>query len=416
MNVKVNNISWLMWLFTTLFFGFQFILRIVPGLVINDLMAKFSVTASGYGYFSAIYYLGYAGMQIPVAYMLDRFGPRKIVFLCSFICSISSLTIAYSDNWYIALIGRFFVGVGSAAGFLGVAKVLSMYFHNNYAKMLGLTFSFGLLGAVFGSAPISMLMDIYGWRNTVEFVGFTGLLISIFILIFTRSSKSYIYESEENILKKLKVILTNKYVIWLSLSNLLLVGTLEGFADVWGIPYLVQAYGFSKTKASSITMTIYIGMLFGGPILAFFADRYKAYFQMVAIAGGVMAFTLFSIIMLNGFIPFEVLIALMFIIGICCCYQVLILSLGSMIISKSYANITVAFLNSINMFGGTFFHSAIGNILTIFWDGTIIDGVNVYNSKTYDIAIAVIPIAGLIGCVINIWLAKKVAINHSKSN
>lgn len=411
MNIRTNNIAWAMWLLTTLFFAFQFILRITPGLVIHDLMDKFDVTAADYGYFSALYYLGYAGFQIPIAIMLDKYGPKIIIFLCAFICSIFSLTIVYSDSWLLALIGRFFVGVGSAGGFLGVAKVLSIWFSpSHYARMVGLTFSLGLIGAVFGSAPISMLMEIYSWQVTVKFVGFGGIIISCFILLTLKPLPIGENKTEENILQKIKNILTNKHIVLLAISNLFLVGSLEGFADVWGVPYLEQTYGYSKTTASSITMLVYIGMLFGGPILAYFAEKYNAYFQMIAIAGTIMSVIILSLTIFTGEFPYKILMGMMFIIGICCCYQVIILSLGSIMTSQAEASITIAFLNCINMLGGSLFHSLIGNILNTLWDGTIINGINVYSNTAYNIAIAIIPIIGFIGVAINIWLARKVVV------
>lgn len=415
MNIYTRTIAWAMWFLTTLFFGFQFILRLTPGLVFSELLHKFNIDSVDYGYFAAMYYAGYAGLQIPVAILLDKYGPRVVVFICALLCSLFSLTIVYSDSWFLVLLGRFFVGAGSAAGFLGVAKVLSIWFSpSQYARMVGITFSFGLLGAVFGSAPVSMLMSQYGWRSTVEFVGYSGILISILILLLVKPMPKIAEELEHNVISKLKNILTNKYIVLLAISNLLLVGSLEGFADVWGVPYLESTYGYPRTIASSITMWVYIGMLFGGPILAFFAEKYNAYFQTIAIAGAIMSSILLSLAIFTGVFPYGGLTVMMFIIGICCCYQVIVLSLASILSAPSEISITIAFLNSINMLGGTLFHSTIGNVLNLFWDGTVINDVAVYSQYAYNLAISAIPIIGLIGVLINIWLSLKVTVMKDK--
>ena len=44
-----------------------------------------------------------------------------------------------------------------------------------------------------------------------------------------------------------------------------MVGALEGFADVWGINYIVMAYGIDKSSAAEVISFIPIGMIFGGP-------------------------------------------------------------------------------------------------------------------------------------------------------
>ena len=68
--------SWVMWLMAVTFFAFQFVLRLDPGLVMPEIMGKFQVDATSFGVLSAAYYLGYAGMQIPVGILLDRYNPR----------------------------------------------------------------------------------------------------------------------------------------------------------------------------------------------------------------------------------------------------------------------------------------------------------------------------------------------------
>ncbi len=416
MTVQSKNIAWAMWLLTTLFFGFQFILRISPGLIIHDVMAKFDVSAGDYGFYSGLYYLGYAGFQIPIAILLDRYGPKFVIFGCSFICSVASLVVAYSDSWTLSLISRFFVGLGSAGGFLGVAKVLSIWFSpSNYARMVGLTFSLGLLGAVFGSAPISMLIEKFGWINMVQYIGFAGVLVSILILLTIKPLPKGADEIEEHIFSKIKDILTNKYIVLLAISNLFLVGSLEGFADVWGVPYLEKTYDFTRTEASSITMLVYIGMLFGGPILAFFAEKYNAYFHVIAVAGSIMSAILFALVFFTGIFSYQILIMLMFVIGICCCYQVIVLSLGAILAKPSQTSLAIAFLNCINMLGGTLFHSIIGNTLNALWDGTTFNGVNIYSESAYNYAISTVPAIALIGVCINIWLALKVAIVRERN-
>ena len=147
---------WIMWFFTSLFFAFQFIIRVFPGLCVPELMNKFQINATEFGLLSSMYYYGYAGMQIPMALLLDRFGPRLIVSLCCFICSASIFLFYWAENWYLVLFARFLIGAVSAAGFLGTFKVISLWFpFSTYTRMFGLTNTVGLLGAVYGGRPVS---------------------------------------------------------------------------------------------------------------------------------------------------------------------------------------------------------------------------------------------------------------------
>lgn len=68
--LNVCFLPWLMWGFTTLFFAYQFVMRLAPGLVMPELMQKYNIEATEYGLFAAMYYFAYSGMQIPVALLL----------------------------------------------------------------------------------------------------------------------------------------------------------------------------------------------------------------------------------------------------------------------------------------------------------------------------------------------------------
>lgn len=408
-----------MWFIATIFFAYQFILRLFPALIINEIMSRFNITASQYGILSAMYYAGYAGMQIPVAIFLDKYGPRFTLFTCSALCALSSMTILYSDSWLMILIARFTVGAGSAAGFLGVSKIISIWFNPKiYGRMVGITFSLGLIGAVYGGRPISIMISLFGWETVTFYIGIIGSAISLFVLFFIFKPKNFIEINNDKITKKLSLVLSNKTIVLLSLASLLLVGTLEGFTDVWGVSYLVKAYNLDKITSATIISFIFIGMIIGAPIVAYAAERLKAHHLIAAFCGIAMAIIFYMIIALHGQLSSITLYIFMILIGIFCCYQVLVLTIGFISVESKLTSVTIAFLNCINMLGGSMFHSIIGSTLDYFWLGQTSDNIRVYDTNAYNNAMIVIPIAAVIGSLIFIIIRfnKKLYIKDVTSN
>lgn len=389
---------WIMWFFTALFFAYQFIIRVFPGLCVPEIMQKFQIDATEFGLLSSMYYYGYAGIQIPLALLLDRFGPRLIVSFCCCLCSVSIFLFYWTENWYVALFARFLIGVGSAAGFLGTFKVISLWFPpSTYAKMFGLTNTVGLLGAVYAGRPLGTLITLYGWERVFLILGMGGLILTGLIFTVIKPYKLSSFQEGPSFYKNLKSLFSMPILFLIALGNLLMVGPLEGFADVWGIPYLMEVYSFTKTDASFITSSIFTGMIIGGPILAYFSEKFKAFTQMTAFCGISMS-TLFAILLLsNGALSYVALFIMMFIIGILCCYQVLIFSMGASIVPSEMRNVTIAFLNCINMVGGVFFHTIIGVLMDTFWTGGISEGQRVYGITSYEYAIWAIPVAAYMG-------------------
>ncbi len=411
-------IPWLMWAVSTLFFAYQFIMRLAPGLVMPELMQKFSVDASEYGIFAAIYYFAYSGMQIPVALLLDRYGPRLVISVAAFACSLGTLLLIYAELWSMALLGRFLIGAGSAAGFLGASKVITLWFNTkNYSKMIGLTFTFGLLGAVYGGKPVGTLITLYGYETVLATVGYIGLFITTLIYLLVRSpdlpARSYHVDSNASetemtqfdagdtvhvpLITRLMAIVTNRKILLLALANFLMVGSLEGFADVWGVPYLMTTRGLLKADAAQLVSIIFVGMLFGGPLLAYLADKLRSNYWVTSASGILMGLIFIILLSFSLHLSLVTSYILFFIIGILCCYQVLVFSIGVSLVPKQLSGLTVAFLNCINMLGGSFFHSLIGQSMDFFWNGALENGIRVYDSHAYTYSLSSIAITAIFG-------------------
>jgi len=391
-----------MWIFPLLFFAYQFILRLWPGLMMHPIMEQFSIDATHFGLLAAFYYYGYAGMQIPVAVLLDRFGARTIVFSFAVICGLATLIFTRTNNFHLAVLSRFLIGAGSAVGFLGVSKTLSEWFpKERYARMIGFSFTFGLMGAIYGGKPVSLLITKYSWQNVALTLAVVSILIGCGAYAVLRSPKniSTISETPQFKIANFKTLLSSPVIWLLAISNLLMVGSLEGFADVWGVPYLSTAYGLDSSSAAGIISCIFFGMLIGGPLLAFLSQKIGNY---VVITGCGLGMTLaFAFLMHHHTYNGLLLSSVFFCIGIMCCYQVIVFTAGSELVSQQYLGVTVAFLNCINMLGGSFFHTCIGKIMDLFWSGAFNnEGLKQYNLNAYHHALSIIPACALIGAAI----------------
>ena len=395
----------LMWLLPLSFFTYQFILRLWPSLTIQQVMETFMIDATSFGLLASAYYYGYASMQIPIAIMLDRYGPRYVVFACAIICGIAMLIFTYTTNWYFALIGRFFIGVGSVVGFLGTSKVISQWFSKaDYARMVGFTFTIGLTGAIYGGKPISLLMAKFGWESIALFLACVSIgigFLTLLLLRFPGRNKADDEGDQDDAKLKLSdlgFVLKSPAIWLLAIANLLMVGSLEGFADVWGVNYMMTAYSISKSDAAALLSFVFVGMLFGGPLLSLLSKKLGNH-MVIGLCGFGMALVFVAILSISSF-NWYLMATLLFLIGVMCCYQVIVFAVGSEFVSDKMLGITIAFLNCINMFGGSFFHTTIGIMMDKFWQGSVSEGIRVYPSSAYVKALMIIPVCAIVGAVI----------------
>lgn len=174
-----------------------------------------------------------------------------------------------------------------------------------------------------------------------------------------------------------------------------MVGPLEGFADVWGTEFLKTAYGLDDAVAASLPSLIFFGMCFGAPGLSYVADKSGRYFETIVVSALVMSACFVAILWWQ--LPLYVLMACLFVVGFFCAYQIPVIYKASTYVGVCDMGLTTACANMIIMSFGYVFHSLIGKLMDLFWDGKTIHGTNVYGAEAFNGALSIIPIGLLIG-------------------
>jgi predicted MFS family arabinose efflux permease len=298
----------------------------------------------------------------------------------------------------LACLSRFFVGVGSAVGFLGTSKVISEWFpKDQYARMIGFSFTIGLMGALYGGKPISLLVESQGWQHIAFTLACVSIALGLGAYLLLRSPKAPQAHTKSEPFKAIHFRkLLSSPVIWLlAIANFFMVGSLE-FADLWGVPYLMTSYDLPKSDAAGLISCVFVGMIFGGPLLVALSKRLGNY-TVISLCGVGMAVA-FLLLLANLPYNWYWLAGLLFCLGLLCCYQVIIFAACSDLVAPQLLCMTVAFLNCVNMQGGSFFHPTIGFMMDAFWTGVVDqEGVRQYAVESYGTALMIIPLCALLG-------------------
>ena len=378
-------VAWTVWMIASVFYAYQYILRVMPNIMLDDIMQQFHIGAAGVGQFSGVYYIGYALMQVPIGMMLDRFGSRKIMSGCILLSVVGLLPLIFAEHWIYPVVGRVFIGVGSSAAILGLFKIIRMSFsETQFPRMLSISVTIGLIGAIYGGGPVSFMRDTLGYQAVVQILAATGVILALATYWMVPDVKS---TQKSSVLADLKEVITNRKIIGLCLFAGLMVGPLEGFADVWGTAFLKQAYGFEGTLAASLPSMIYIGMCFGGPLLSFFADKAGGYLATIFAAGIAMAVCFSSLLFTQ--LPSTALSLNFILVGMCCAYQILAIYKASTYAREHVAGLTTAVANMIIMIFGYAFHTLIGSVVNA------LGGPHSTQALLY--GVAVIPIGLMLG-------------------
>lgn len=380
-------LAWGMWIIASIFYAYQYILRVMPNIMINDIMSQFHIDAATFGQFSGIYYIGYSLLHLPIGILLDRFGPRRVMSGCILLTVIGLLPILFAEYWIYPIIGRLLIGIGSSAAILGTFKIIRMTFsEKKFTRMLSFSVMIGLLGAIYGGGPVNYMCNALGYKAVVATFAGLGIVLAFITFCIIPDMRA---NETLHIRHHIKEVLLNKRVLFVCLMAGLMVGPLEGFADVWGTAFIQNVYKFDSTVSSSLPSMIFIGMCFGAPVLSFIAEKTNAYFATIIGAGLVMATSFFLLI--TGLLSSSMIALLFILVGIASSYQILAIYKASTFVSEESVGLTTAVANMIIMIFGYGFHTTIG---------LIVDLIGKHNEKiAYTYGIMVVPIALTVGVI-----------------
>lgn len=355
-----KKMAWVVWMIASFFYAYQYILRVMPSIMLEDIMQQFNIGAAAFGQFTGVYYIGYSLAQLPLGMMLDRFGSRKVMTGSILMTVIGLLPLMFAEHWIYPILGRVLIGIGSSAAILGVFQIVRMTFsESRFPRMVSYSVMIGLIGAIYGGGPVSFLRDEFGYSFVLQSFVACGLLLSLITYWIVPDEKQE--EEKGSVFANVKEVFGNAKVIWCCIFAGLMVGPLEGFADVWGTAFLKNVYGIDSAIAASLPSMVFIGMCFGAPILNTLAEKMGNFLAAIVGAGALMT-ACFAILlawpMETGSITVNFVL-----IGICSAYQILAIYKASTYVRKEVAGLATAVANMIIMGFGYGFHTAMSTII-----------------------------------------------------
>lgn len=397
MNTFSKKVAWALWIIVSLFYAYQYILRVMPSIMLEDIMRQFQVPATSFGQFSGIYYIGYSLMHIPVGIFLDRFGPRKIMPICILLTVAGLVPLIFSTQFTYPLIGRACIGMGSSAAILGVFKIIRMVFSERiFSRMLSFSVMIGLLGAIYGGGPVSYFCTKIGYQAVIQLFAVLGICLAVLTYFIVPSMET---SKRGSVFSDMKEVLSHPRVLGACLCAGLMVGPLEGFADVWGPTFFKYVYGWDATLSASISSLIFIGMCFGSPVLSWIAEKIKSPLLTI-VAAGVFMIGVFSCVLLCAVSSGGLTVPFLF-VGMCCAYQILAIYQASTYVRPEVAGFTTACANMIIMFFGYGFHSIMGKMIDVMGGPA--------SSQALLFGVCVIPMGLILGTggFVYLWLTEK---------
>ena len=254
----------------TVFFAFAFgyflscMLRAITATLSPVLTLEFDLMAADLGLLAGGYFLGFASIQIPLGYLLDKFGPKKIVSSFLLIAFIGTVSFALAQSFSGLLVSRILIGVGAGACLMAPLTGYRIWFaENQQQRANSWMLMIASLGFLSSTLPVQLLLPTFGWR---WIFGGTAALILISIILILAIIPKWNHQKDKSLESPLKSgsladVWKNKFFISVIPLGLFNYGGLMAIQTLWAGPWMTRVAGYSPLESATGLFWINITML-----------------------------------------------------------------------------------------------------------------------------------------------------------
>ena len=212
---------------------------------------------------SGIWFLTFAAMQIPVGVALDKIGPRITASLLLAIGGAGGAFLfssAQSENQIILAMGL--IGIGCSPILMSAYYIFARSFSPIvFATLAGVSLCLGTMGNVASALPLTLAVQLFGWRGALLSLAIITFLVAVLIYIFVKNPEKVLLEKQSNdsVLTILKMPTIWPIIILMAVTY----APAAGIRGLWISPYLSDVFVVSKEMIGTATLIMGVSMILG---------------------------------------------------------------------------------------------------------------------------------------------------------
>ena len=238
------------------------LLRAITATISPNLISEFNLSAGDLGLLGGGYFLGFAAVQIPLGYLLDNKGPKKIVSYFLLIAVLGMISFSLSENFITLLISRILIGIGVGACLMGPLTAYRIWYQdetqqraNSWMLMVG------AIGMLSSSLPVQFFLPIIGWRMIFITLALLTIFCIILIIFFIPNWNKANIQSNSKDNGSLKEIWNNDFFKSLVPMGFFNYGGLFAIQTLWAGPWMVKVSGYTPEQSANGLFIIYLSLL-----------------------------------------------------------------------------------------------------------------------------------------------------------
>jgi len=283
---KASHVRWFVFGIIFLLVVINLIDRISLSIAMPTIAKEFDLSPTTQGLILSSFFWAYALLQIPGGWLIDKYGPRKIITGSTVLWGIFQTLAAFSTGGISLLLTRFMLGAAEAPLFPSGGKLNATWLSSQERGRGAVIMDCGgPLGAALGGIIIAyMIASIGSWRTVFAIAGIATILLGFISWKFLRDTPQEHKSVNKEELALIELTHNNQSAVdsepvsrGIGVPFGSLAAILCGRAAwammffgllTWGPSYLAQARGFDIKSIGNATFIIFLcgtlGSLCGG--------------------------------------------------------------------------------------------------------------------------------------------------------
>ena len=267
--------------------------RVSNAVIAPELMRTLSISSEAMGVITGAFFFAFGIMQVPTGILLDRFGPRRTMSGLFVVAAAGSAVFATAEGTAGLVAGRALIGVGCAAGLMGMLVTIARWYPpERFAKLSSMVYVVGGAGVLFATTPLAAAADTIGWRGafwamTGITLGFAAMLLAMVRDAPPGREVESAGETFAEMLGGVRAVCRNRQLWHVCAIQFVNYGSIIAVIGLWAGPYLNDIHGLQGVARGNVLFAINVSML--AAVIGYGVVERRLRSRKRAIAGGSVA-------------------------------------------------------------------------------------------------------------------------------
>ncbi len=268
--------AFLIWFVATLFVVYAFCLNTAAAVFASTI--KTSLQTSDFGVSMAVgaFIVGFALMQIPAGYLLDKYNARFVISAGVFILAVGNILISFSNTLLLFSLSNFVQGIGASFAFIAAAVLISQWFPSKLFPILfGLTQTLSCVLSGIIHYILFITLETHSWNYIYQILAMVGMCLFIITLLIVKSPKDFKRVGILSFTQSLAIVCKNPQIWLITFAAATSFGVLLAYASFWYLQ-VETFYSVALSESSMMSVMIFVGIGIGTPLLGWFSNIFKS--------------------------------------------------------------------------------------------------------------------------------------------